>query len=177
MLHLRELLQTQYGNVNNNPSKALAKNERIEGFMEAGLISGMVTRNELKQVINDAHKAVYGVTFDERSQPHSSAEGLMDIPTWIRKGVSLGKGLKSQQYLPKNSIDELYDASLNAEDFAKELFHSENKGVTYTRLGNFCHKMNDTLEHLVRFDAEANRRDIDDALANAGFLSRDEIQR
>lgn len=90
MLHLRELLETQYTNVKNNPSKALAKNERIEGYMEAGLISGMVARNELKQVINDAHKAVYCVTFDERQDASLDAENLWDVPTWIRKGVEFG---------------------------------------------------------------------------------------
>jgi len=90
LLHLRELLQTQYEKVKNNPNKALAKNERIEGYLEAGLISGMVNRSELKQVINDAHKAVYGVTFDERKEASLDAESLWDVPTWIRRGVEVG---------------------------------------------------------------------------------------
>jgi len=89
MLHLRELLETQYKKVKNNSSKALAKNERIEGYMEAGLISDIVTSNELKQVINDAHKAVYGVRFDERKEASLDAENLWDVPTWVRKGVEI----------------------------------------------------------------------------------------
>lgn len=92
MLHLRQLLETQYENVKDNPPKALAKNQRIEGYMEAGLISGMVTRNELKQVINDAHKTVFGVTFDERKEASLDAENLWDVPTWVRKGVEVSRG-------------------------------------------------------------------------------------
>lgn len=90
MLHLRQLLESQYENTRDNSSKALSKNERIEGYMEAGMISGLVNRNELKQVINDAHKAIFGVTFDERKDASLDAENLWDVPTWIRKGVEVG---------------------------------------------------------------------------------------
>lgn len=53
------------------------------------MISGLVNRNELKQVINDAHKAVFGVTFDKRKDVSLDAENLWDVPTWIRKGVEI----------------------------------------------------------------------------------------
>lgn len=89
MLHLRQLLETQYNEIHVNPSKSLAKNPRIEGYMEAGLITSLVTRKELKQVINEAHKSVFGVTFDDRAELNQDAEALWDIPTWIRKGVDI----------------------------------------------------------------------------------------
>jgi hypothetical protein len=91
MLHLRQLLESQYNDMKNNPSKSLSKNERIEGYMEAGLIASLVNRNELKQVINNSHKAVFGVTFDERREVNADAENLWDIPTWVRKGVEIDK--------------------------------------------------------------------------------------
>ena len=172
MLHLRELLETQYKNVKNNPSKALAKNERIEGYMEAGLISGMVARNEIQQVINDAHKAVYGVTFDERKETSLDAESLWDVPTWVRRGNELKLEQDSaddETYLPIHSIHEVYKATLDSERFAEELFNSENHGVTYTRLGNFCNRMNEVLRHLTILDAKANRRDVEEALESNGF--------
>ena len=180
MLHLRELLQTQYETVKNNPSKALAKNERIEGYLEAGLISGMVTRNELKQVINDAHKAVYGVTFDERKEASLDAENLWDVPTWVRRGsdLKLEQGSSDDKtYLPINSIHELYKATLNSEQFAEELFNSENHGVTYTRLDNFCDRMNEVLMYLTILDAKARNEDVEKALERNGYENKIRLYR
>ena len=173
MLHLRELLETQYENVKNNPSKAIAKNERIEGYMEAGLISSMVTRNELKQVINDAHEAVYGVVFDERDKPSRENEDLIDIPTWVRRGLILEESSEEGSFLPIKSIDELYIASLHSEKFAKELYHSHNSGIIYTRLRSMCHKINRVLEHLVICDAETRGEDVRKALDDAKLNLRE----
>lgn len=174
MLHLRELLDTQYTNVKNNPSKALAKNERIEGYMLAGLMSGMVKRNELKQVINDAHKAVYGINFDERKETSLDAEDLWDVPAWIRRGGELKLEQDSsdgETYLPINSMHELYSATLNSERFAVELFNLPgSKTITHTRLGNFCNRMNEVLRHLTILDAKANQSDVEEALERNGFL-------
>ena len=163
----------QYENIKNDSNNALAKNERIEGFMEAGLISGLVTRNDLKQVINDAHKAVYGVTFDERKETSLDAENLWDVPTWIRRGGEVKLECDSsgeETYLPIYSLKELYSATLNSKSFAEELFNSPGgKTITYTRLGNFCKRMNEVLRHLTILDAKANCDDVDEALDRNGF--------
>lgn len=91
MIHLRELLENQYSDVKNNPSKSLAKNTRIEGYMQAGLVASVVTSKELKQVINDSHKKVFGVSFDERAVPNTGNEKIWDVPTWIRKGIEINE--------------------------------------------------------------------------------------
>ena len=70
MLHLRQLLETQYIAIKSNQNKLLVKNHKIEGYMEAGLIYSLVDRKELKLVINNAHKSVFGVSFDERCVPN-----------------------------------------------------------------------------------------------------------
>lgn len=90
MLHLRQMLENQYEEIKNESSKSLVKNERISGYMEAGLISSLVNRVELKQVINESHKKVFGLTFDERSNAEQESKDVWDVPTWIRRGVELG---------------------------------------------------------------------------------------
>lgn len=87
LLHLRELLEAQYQKFKEVPAKSLLKNERIEGFMEVGLISGMGSRSELVLIINQAHKSVFWASFDYRGESLNNYQ--KEIPAWIRKGVKL----------------------------------------------------------------------------------------
>ncbi|WP_319380073.1 hypothetical protein [Thiomicrorhabdus sp.] len=89
LAHLRKLLEKQYVEVQQSSSRSLSKNERIEGYMEAGLASSLVTSKELKHIINEAHFSVFGVNFDDRCDASMQTESLLDIPTWIRQGIKL----------------------------------------------------------------------------------------
>lgn len=90
LTYLNQLLVDQYNELKDNPSKSLIKNQRISGFMEAGLVSGLVNRKEIKRVVNSSHQSVFGVSFDERTETKNNhVEDLWDIPTWIRKGVEV----------------------------------------------------------------------------------------
>ena len=57
---------------------------KIEGFMEAGLCTGVVDQELLRGIINDAHLAVFDVPFAEKIRPKSPDSELLDIPTYIR---------------------------------------------------------------------------------------------
>lgn len=89
LIHLKQMLVSQYSEVHQNPNIPPVKNQRIEGYMEAGLIANLVDHGELKEVINDAHAQVFGVTFDSRTEPTLKAEKLWDIPTWVRQGIEI----------------------------------------------------------------------------------------
>lgn len=70
-------------------SKSLDNKERIpspkiEGFIEAGLCSGVATRSQIEDVIDQAHKEIYGFGFNEKIRPSDKNSEILDIPTYIR---------------------------------------------------------------------------------------------
>lgn len=80
------LLCESYRYYQHTKGRTITQQEYIRGFMEAGLVSGVVTREGLEAVIDEAHKSVFGVAFKERqSVSLDASEGLLDIPTWIRR--------------------------------------------------------------------------------------------
>ncbi|MBE0471704.1 MAG: hypothetical protein IBX55_19615 [Methyloprofundus sp.] len=84
LLNLRKLLvenyQTQAKTKKISPKMAY----HIQGYMEAGLVSGMASKDSLEEVINQAHVQVFGIPFEERKTLEPSQTDLLDIPTWIR---------------------------------------------------------------------------------------------
>lgn len=52
---------------------------RLEGFIEAGCVFGMLTEDEAKMIIQSAWKAVFAEPF-----PHSATKSIM-IPTMMQR--------------------------------------------------------------------------------------------
>ncbi|WP_432472807.1 hypothetical protein [Amphritea sp. HPY] len=67
----------------------------VEAFMEAGLLLEGVTQSELESVINEQHKAVFGLSLGERQRSdilsaHSTGNyAAFDTPAWQRKKVKI----------------------------------------------------------------------------------------
>nr|WP_320136648.1 hypothetical protein [uncultured Amphritea sp.] len=67
----------------------------IEAFMEAGLLLGDVTQLELDQLIDIQHKAVFGMSLQERWQANRLVAydrknyAVFDAPSWQRQGLKV----------------------------------------------------------------------------------------
>lgn len=70
----------------------------FDGFMDAGLVTGLVTKSELQAFIDERHLLVFDMTIAERRALRKQKEGMAieeedyssyDTPAWIRKGVHL----------------------------------------------------------------------------------------
>jgi hypothetical protein len=83
---LSELLKLSYQQLKDTNGRSQFGGEHIQGYMEAGLISGVVDRLELESTIDGSYKVVFGVTFKERANVMPDSEGVLDVPTWIRRG-------------------------------------------------------------------------------------------
>lgn len=83
---LSELLQLSYQQLKDTNGRSQLGSEHIQGYMEAGLISGIVTKDELESTIDTSYKAVFGITFKERANIMPDSEEVLDVPTWIRRG-------------------------------------------------------------------------------------------
>jgi hypothetical protein len=82
---LSELLKLSYQQLKETNGRSQFGGEHIQGYMEAGLISGVVNKLALESTIDGAYKAVFGVTFKERANVMPSSEDVLDVPTWIRR--------------------------------------------------------------------------------------------
>ncbi len=80
---LYQLLKNSYQQMKET-GKRKTSNPKIEGFMEAGLSLEAVSQEDLRLIIDEAHKEVFGVPFAEKIRPKSSDSELLDIPTYIR---------------------------------------------------------------------------------------------
>lgn len=78
---LEDLLVDLYSN--NTDLETPTRKARIEGFMEAGMITRVTSGDELEAIINKAYKSVHGVDFQDRSQDQTSE--MLDIPTYLRE--------------------------------------------------------------------------------------------
>ncbi|MBD3822138.1 MAG: hypothetical protein IE914_07780 [Thiotrichales bacterium] len=80
------LLAESYLHYQQSQGRTAVNQDFIRGFMEAGLVAGVVTRESLENMIDEAHKSVFGISFKQRENPGlDAAEELFDIPTWIRR--------------------------------------------------------------------------------------------
>ena len=87
---LKSLLVKNYELLKESGQK-VRRDLRIEGFMEAGLCLGLLFKDDLKQVIYEAHIEVFGVPFAEKIRAKSLDDELLDIPTWIRDKLDIDK--------------------------------------------------------------------------------------
>ncbi len=70
----------------------------FDGYMDAGLVTGLVTQSELQAFIDERHHSVFGMSIAERRNIRKKHHGLdfdeadystYDVPAWLRKGVHL----------------------------------------------------------------------------------------
>jgi len=69
----------------------------IEVFIEAGIVSDLITKEELQPIIDRHHMDVFGRTIEQQRQHRgleAAAEGdysEFDRPAWERQGVTIGQ--------------------------------------------------------------------------------------
>ncbi len=69
-----------------------ADNAGIKAFMEAGVITEVVTHEDLEAIIARQHMSAFGMTLDERYQQRmeeAQEKGdfeFFDQPAWVRQG-------------------------------------------------------------------------------------------
>ncbi|MBN2647268.1 MAG: hypothetical protein JXR44_05740 [Thiotrichales bacterium] len=78
--HLQTLLQDLYQRKKNET--ATIEHLKIEGFMQAGQLGGIVSKSELEAEIDHAYQTVFGVNFSERNP---SEKSWLNIPAYIRE--------------------------------------------------------------------------------------------
>ncbi|BBP47051.1 hypothetical protein THMIRHAS_24240 [Thiosulfatimonas sediminis] len=64
--------------------KATTERFQIEGFMEAGLLSEVVSNADLQELIDNTHFKVFGISYNARNL---SDREWIDIPAYIREKV------------------------------------------------------------------------------------------
>jgi hypothetical protein len=82
---LTELLKMNYQQLKDTSGRSSLGGDHIQGFMEAGLITGVVSRVELERVIDDAYMSIFGISFKDRSNASLGTPEVLDVPTWIRR--------------------------------------------------------------------------------------------
>jgi len=83
---LTELLKISYQQLKDTNGRSQFGSEHIQGYMEAGLVSGVVTKNDLEITIDASYKLVFGISFKDRANIIPDSEEVLDVPTWIRRG-------------------------------------------------------------------------------------------
>ena len=65
----------------------------VDGFMEAGLLLGVTSAEELEETIQKSNHKIFGMTVEERRKKYKTKmkvdENDLDIPTFIREGTIL----------------------------------------------------------------------------------------
>jgi len=83
---LSELLEISYQQLKDSKGRSQFGGEHIQGFMEAGLICGEVTKADLESIIDSSYKSVFGISFKDRGHASMDSPEALDVPTWIRRG-------------------------------------------------------------------------------------------
>ena len=86
---LSELLEMNYQQLKDTNGRSSLGGDHIQGFMEAGIITCVVSRVELEMVIDDSYKAIFGISFKDRGNVSLGMSEILDVPTWIRRGREL----------------------------------------------------------------------------------------
>lgn len=81
--HLAQLLRAEYQSASRSASKTPSVS-RIEGYMEAGMLLGQVSRDDLTRLIDEVHQEVFGTPFNEKRPVEILSEDELDVPTWLR---------------------------------------------------------------------------------------------
>jgi hypothetical protein len=78
-----------------NNSVSEERKQYIKGYMAAARALNVLDYEELKEIINKVHFKAFGKTIQERKKSKTSDspldDELLEIPTFIREGISLKK--------------------------------------------------------------------------------------
>ena len=66
LTRLSELLQEIYSNRRSSNMKASNAHERLSGFIEAALISRVLSNRDIQEVVDQEHVGAYGLSVQER---------------------------------------------------------------------------------------------------------------
>ena len=88
----KELLQLFYGTKDLNSAYRKKLESKIDGFIAAGILIGLISKPELQTIIDTEHMSAFGMTRDERREKLKfQSKGvaidwdIYDIPTIHRK--------------------------------------------------------------------------------------------
>ena len=68
LTRLSELLQEIYSNRRSSNTKASNAHERLSGFIEAALISRVLSNRDIQEVVDQEHVGAYGLSVQERGR-------------------------------------------------------------------------------------------------------------
>ncbi len=80
---LRKQLQAIYGAAGSGLPAPLAMQHRCEGFMQAGLLLGIVSQEELRRCIEAAHRAL---PINREADEPESDPVTVELPEWAGLG-------------------------------------------------------------------------------------------
>jgi hypothetical protein len=93
---LTQNLNEYYKEIKRKNSGSENRQKYIDGYLTAARALGAFDYKELKELIDKIHLQAFGKTIEERRQSKlsepSSNNDILDIPTFIREGISLDKG-------------------------------------------------------------------------------------
>jgi len=65
----------------------------VDGYIEAGLLLGITSEDELEKVIQESNYKIFGMSVEERRKRYNRKKKIdendLDIPTFIRVGKTL----------------------------------------------------------------------------------------
>ena len=89
---IKELLQLFYGTKDLNSAYRKKLESKVDGFIAAGILIGLISKPELQTIIDTEHMSAFGMTRDERREKLKfQSKGaaidwdIYDIPTIHRK--------------------------------------------------------------------------------------------
>ena len=89
---IKELLQLFYGTKDLNSAYRTKLESKIDGFIAAGILIGLISKPELQTIIDTEHMSAFGMTRNERREKLKfQSKGvaidwdIYDIPTIHRK--------------------------------------------------------------------------------------------
>ena len=89
---IKELLQLFYGTKDLNSAYRKKLESKIDGFIAAGILIGLISKPELQKIIDAEHMSAFGMTRNERREKLKfQSKGvaidwdIYDIPTIHRK--------------------------------------------------------------------------------------------
>ena len=89
---IKELLQLFYGTKDLNSAYRTKLESKIDGFIAAGILIGLISKPELQKIIDAEHMSAFGMTRNERREKLKfQSKGvaidwdIYDIPTIHRK--------------------------------------------------------------------------------------------
>ena len=65
----------------------------VDGYVEAGLLLGITSADELDKIIRESNYKIFGMSVDERRKKYKKQKKIdesdLDIPTFVREGKIL----------------------------------------------------------------------------------------